>query len=378
MSKRPFSPLFLLVSTKTTLLLLFLSFCLIFWGTLDQTWYGLKHALDHCFYSFFVWTSIGSYSIPVFLGGYSLAFLLSLSLGLVFFYKRRFHVKHLGLYLLHLTLIVFLLTEGLQSLFKTEGQVMLSYGKPRNFAFSLSEHELSFINPLNPEYDEVYALDFEQFKPGKNYKIPRLNLKINVLTKWQHSALSQNAPASSTFLKVEGIDRQPYFLEPQASNDEKRLPVLEFELYSLKEGLFIGRFICSPQLPFFEEIRSKNQQLLMRLSNKRYYLPFTLNLRKFTRELHPKTNIPKSFSSLVELYSQDDQLERMSLIYMNTPLRVENMSFYQASYAQDEKTSFLQYVYNPFRLAPYVAGILMAISLFLHLLLNFIFSKRLA
>ena len=53
-------------------------------------------------------------------------------------------------------------------------------------------------------------------------------------------------------------------------------------------------------------------------------------------------------------------------IYMNHPLRFEGLTFYQASYAENNTVSILQVVKNPGWLLPYISCLIMSIGLILH------------
>jgi hypothetical protein len=51
------------------------------------------------------------------------------------------------------------------------------------------------------------------------------------------------------------------------------------------------------------------------------------------------------------------------LIYMNNPLRYSGLTFYQAGFENDDRTTVLQVVRNPSWLVPYIACALMTAGL---------------
>jgi len=104
------------------------------------------------------------------------------------------------------------------------------------------------------------------------------------------------------------------------------------------------------------------------LSQARRYLPFSLTLRDFRRELYPGTEIPKSFSSLVRLRHPERFEDRDVLISMNNPLRYGGKAFFQASFGKEETLSVLQVVSNPGWLMPYLACALVGLGLAAHFL----------
>ncbi len=66
------------------------------------------------------------------------------------------------------------------------------------------------------------------------------------------------------------------------------------------------------------------------LRHKRYQMPYTIVLDDFTRELHPRTGIAKSFMSDVTKLGDGD--DRSLRIEMNEPLRAGGLVLFQASW----------------------------------------------
>ena len=97
-------------------------------------------------------------------------------------------------------------------------------------------------------------------------------------------------------------------------------------------------------------------------------LPFSLTLKRFTSDYYPYTNIPRAFSSLVELDNPLRHVHRQVLISMNHPLRYGGFAFYQASFVQGGKSSILEVTRNPGWLLPYAACLMIGSGLLLHFL----------
>jgi len=98
-------------------------------------------------------------------------------------------------------------------------------------------------------------------------------------------------------------------------------------------------------------------------------LPITIKLLDFTKAMHPGTDMPKSFSSRVEIAAGGSR--RQAVVSMNRPLRYRNYTFYQSSYAEDgrggESSTFLV-VRNSGRWLPYAASALLFLGLAVHFL----------
>jgi hypothetical protein len=98
-------------------------------------------------------------------------------------------------------------------------------------------------------------------------------------------------------------------------------------------------------------------------------LPMTIKLLDFSRSMHPGTDIPKSFTSRVEIAAGGAR--RLAVISMNRPLRYRGYTFYQSSYAEDGRggeSSTFQVVRNSGRWLPYAASALIFLGLTLHFL----------
>ena len=95
-----------------------------------------------------------------------------------------------------------------------------------------------------------------------------------------------------------------------------------------------------------------------------------MTLKKFQHDVYAGTDIPKNFSSLVEVSRPSTGEAREVLIYMNQPLRYGGKAFYQASFGKNDTLSILQVVENPGWLLPYVSCVLVALGLLVHFALG--------
>jgi hypothetical protein len=70
-------------------------------------------------------------------------------------------------------------------------------------------------------------------------------------------------------------------------------------------------------------------------------VPFSLKLNRFILERYPGSNSPASFQSNITLIDNDRKYFRQDSIYMNNVLRYKGYRFYQSSYDEDEKGTYL-------------------------------------
>jgi hypothetical protein len=114
----------------------------------------------------------------------------------------------------------------------------------------------------------------------------------------------------------------------------------------------------------------------MALRPVRYYKPYTITLLEFKHDIYAGTDIPSNFSSKIHLRDPARGEDRDVLIRMNTPLRYAGETFYQASFADNDRVSILQVVRNPAALTPYVACSLVAAGLIVQFLTHLIGFAR--
>ena len=132
------------------------------------------------------------------------------------------------------------------------------------------------------------------------------------------------------------------------------------------DGIYIG-FLGQP---ITQNIQVDNVDYSLILRRHRAYLPFKLKLNNFNKEMHPGTNIAKSYSS--DIFLIENNIQRKVLIQMNEPLRHKGYTFYQASFIDGDliQTTVLAVVKNYGRLFPYISSIIMCLGILIHLLLR--------
>ena len=120
-------------------------------------------------------------------------------------------------------------------------------------------------------------------------------------------------------------------------------------------GRSYGTWLVSTVLGAPQSFIHEGRTYALSMRPRRYYLPYSVTLKKFSHDVYPGTDIPKNFSSLVHLSNPARGEERDVLIYMNQPLRYDGKAFYQASYGKGDTLSILQVVANPGWLLPYIS-----------------------
>ncbi|NIA15974.1 MAG: hypothetical protein GWP08_18070 [Nitrospiraceae bacterium] len=139
-----------------------------------------------------------------------------------------------------------------------------------------------------------------------------------------------------------------------------------------QEGIVWGR----SRAPF--TVSSDGKQWAVALRTRRWQLPFTITLDKFTRELYPGTNMPKTFAS--DVTKLQDGVRQQSRISMNEPLRISIdgrfwdpvYTFYQSSWGpanagpDDRLFSTFAVVRNPAEQFPLYACLIVTLGMTIH------------
>jgi cytochrome c biogenesis protein ResB len=142
------------------------------------------------------------------------------------------------------------------------------------------------------------------------------------------------------------------------------LPSAFIEITTAGQSQGIWLVSAAMNAPQSFTFNGRTYTLSMRLL--RQYLPYSFTLKQFRHDVYPGTQIPKNFSSLVQVVNPSRNESREVLIYMNQPLRYEGKTFYQASFGKNDTLSILSVVENPGWLLPYISCVLVSLGLLVH------------
>lgn len=372
-------PLFQFFSSlKLTVVLLAFSMALIFFGTLDQVHYGIWETQKRYFESFLVvWAYPEQWVGYDFLfwlhlpmpGGYLLGGLLFVNLVTAHITRFKLSWKKSGIFLVHFGLILLLVSELLTDLVSVESQMPVDEGGTSNYSTAFRDNELVFIDRSHPDHDQVHAIPASLLKPGKTIDVPDTPLQIRTLSYYANAEVGRSTAGTNVETPAtQGIaPRMGIVISPKAESfaDEDINTATAYVEVLGSEGS-LGVWLVSnviderfpPQL-----VQYGNQDWEMALRFTRNYYPFEIELIDFSHDKYPGTEIPHNFSSEVMVRHQDSTKNQKALIYMNHPLRYEGLTFYQASFANQDTTSIFQVVRNPGWLLPYVSVLLMGLGM---------------
>jgi hypothetical protein len=353
------------VSLRLTVVLLILSLLLVFAATLDQVNLGIWAVQEKYFRSFFVLWKLGDIPVPVFPGGYLIGGLLLINLISAHIYRFKMSWAKSGIFLTHVGLILLLVGELLTGLWQEEYQMRMAEGETKSYSESYRRNELAIIETTDPKTDAVVAIPQELIAPGKELQHPKLPFRVVTRAYYPNAVLHIRAqdggqpPSPATAGVGPRLNVTPAPITYK--QDEQNWPAALIELIGSQGSL--GTWLISAQLPVSQTLEYAGRTWRLGLRPERAYKPFSLTLHEVRHDVYLGTEIPKNFSSRVQLTTPDGRENREVLIYMNNPLRFAGLTFYQYQMDSANSTSVLQVVRNPSWLFPYIACALMTLGL---------------
>jgi len=360
------------VSLRLTVALLALSIILVFWATLEQAQLGVWGVQEKFFRSLIVLSTVPGTQIPlpVFPGGYFIGGLLMINLIASHVHRFKFTWKKSGIQLTHFGLIILLVGELITGLLQEDYSMRLGEGETKNYSESFRRHELVIVDTSDPDYDNVVAIPESLVKDGDPVQHPQLPFRVQFHGYLPNSdlQLTANLADSQTAQTIpnpadQGVGPRISVIPLPVTyrDNERNLPTAWVELVGADGPL--GTWLVSPLLlaPQEFEYAGKIWRIGMRIE--REYKPFALTLLELRHDVYAGSSIPKNFSSRVRIETNDGTENREALIYMNNPLRLQGLTFYQYQMDSANGFSVLQVVRNPGRALPYIACVLMGLGL---------------
>ena len=333
---------------------------LIFLGTLAQKDMGLYAAQKRYFSAWITWF----WFLPMPGGRFTLIVIL-INLSFFFFNKSIWKIKKLGIVILHLGGILLFVGGGLTAMFSSEGNMVIEEGAQTNYVEDYHFMELAIINTSASSFDEFTIFDQALLKRNQILKHTNLNFEIEILNYLENCEPTRRTSPAGTLHK--GLLKNFMLNELKSEKEDNwNRPGMIYKISNSGTiadgmyGIFLGQSVSQTI-----SVNDKDYTIILR--RKRTHLPFSIELLDFKKILHPGTDIPKSYSSDINLI--ENGAVRKILIEMNEPLRHKGYTFFQSSFIEgpDSETTVLAVVKNYGRLFPYISSIIMCIGLLFHL-----------
>ena len=386
-----------LASLRLTVVLLALSIFLIFSGTWAQIDMGIWTTLKTYFRSYLVWIPLqiffprrwGVHGAIPYPGGTLLGTLLMINLLTAHAVRFKLKRRQLGIWLVHLGIVLLLVGEGVTAMFADENLMSIDEGQTVNYAEDVRVVELAVIDKSDPQTDRVVAIPQSMLRKGRVLHHPTLPFDLRIDQFFPNAHLVDAANATGTVVAANRGTAATRNLvaqeQPTVSGVERGDIDLPVALVTpVASGQELGTWMASLDFSLMpqdgpQEIAFDNKTYRVELRHRRVYKPYSVKLLDFKHDVYLGTDTPKNFSSRIQLVDPSHNENREVLIYMNNPLRYQGETFYQASFKQGDGGTVLQVVRNPGWLLPYVACAMGALGLLIHFgaqLLRFVNGRK--
>lgn len=373
-------------SLRLTVVLLAFSMMLIFFGTLAQVETGIWETQKIYFESFLaVWAYPEQWiayeqlfwlRIPM-PGGYLLGGMLLINLLAAHITRFKFTFKKSGLFLIHFGLILLLISELMTDLVSEESQMPVDEGGKSNYSQEYRNNELVLIDRTHADHDTVHSIPVSLLKSGQTVAVPDSPLTIRTVNYYPNAQIGRatdGAPVPSPATKGAAVKMGIVVTPAEVTYAENQINTATAYIEVLGPEGSLGTWLVSNVIddrfpPQMVELGEQSWEIALRL--KRHYYPFSVGLVDFSHDKYPGTEIPFNFSSEVMVTHNDSTKNQKALIYMNHPLRYEGLTFYQASFANDDRTSIFQVVRNPGWALPYISVLLMGAGMLIQFGMHF-------
>lgn len=349
---------------------------LTFLGTLEQTTHGLYEVQKKYFESLFVvhWAFD---RIPIPLPGvYLLLVLFCINLVLGGIIRMRKGKNTFGNLIVHLGMVLLILGGGIKYWFAVDGHMTLAENERSSTFESYYLWEIT-VTPVGDEEDTTsYVIDHEDFAlldpdGSVTFQHPELPFDLTIDGFRRNAQPMMAGPVvAGQFRTVDGFFLQEHLLEKEAEFNRAGAyaTVTNRDSGESQEAILWGVQLY----PATFEVNGTTWAVDMH--HKRYPLPFTIALDKFTHEMHPRTQMAKTFMS--DVTKTENGVEQAIKITMNEPLRHEGYTFYQASWQPADPArgipvrSTLAVVNDPADRIPLYSCIVITVGLVLHFCLK--------
>lgn len=357
-----------LTSLKLTIVCLAILMVLVIGCTLAQVSLGTWGAVEIYMRAWIVWWRLPgtSLSLPIFPGGALVGLVLMFNLVAAQVRRMELSWKKAGLWIVHAGLVLLFIGEFITGVYQVDTRLAVEVGQTVDFVESPRENELVVTDVTDPAADEVYGLPEGLLARADTIPLPGTPLTIHVKKFFRNAQLGSRRPTDPPSPATMGVGPGVAVFELAAvANDEDVNRTSAF-IEPVAGGKSYGTWLVSNVLGAPQSFTHEGRTYELAMRARRWYLPYSVTLKQFRHDVYEGTQIPKNFSSLIQLRDPAHSEDREVLIFMNQPLRYAGKAFYQASFGKQDTLTILQVVQNPGWLIPYISTILVTLGLIVH------------
>lgn len=366
-------------SLRLTVALLVASMFLVFFGTLDQVSLGIQEVQKRYFESFFVIypstpDKIGWLPMP---GGYLIGGLLIVNLVTAFILRFKARWSKGGIHLIHGGVLLLLISGFTTSALQRESQLSVIVGERASYSRDMLTNELVFIDTTHAEHNTEISIPAKLLETDASFSHEALPFTIHIQTFHKNAniylnpeeAFFEQAPMAYRASATHGIAAEQSLVvlplrmdhTPDAVNTATAMVEVKNSQGTLGTWLVSNVFDSNQHAPQTFEYAGKNWEIAMRF--KRYHKPYWIEALEVSHDVYPGTEIPKNFSSRVNIIPMDGSEPHETLIYMNHPLRYDGLTFFQHQMSAPRNQTTLLVVQNASWQLPYIAITLVGLGM---------------
>lgn len=351
--------------------LLILLALLTWLGTLEQVHTGLFEVQKKYFESFFLVHDFGPIALP--LPGANLVMCtlaVNLLVGGILRLRRSWDTS--GVLVIHLGIVLLLGASYVKNYHSEEGHLTLYEGQSGNAYESYYRWELSIGRDLGGGRLQEYLVPEEEFiTQAASGAVSLTSEALPFDVEVTHFMANCRPMPKGPMFEVEVPVIDDFFLQRERLNPTAEQNVAgAYVTARFPDGTHQAGIVWGLDTAPWT-ITAGGKEWTVDLRHQVYPMPFSVTLDVFTKEEHPRTNMPSLFSSDVTV-SEPGASTRPVKIAMNEPLRSEGLVLYQASWGPSNARpgeplfSTLSVVQNPADQYPLYACIVIAIGLLMH------------
>jgi cytochrome c-type biogenesis protein CcsB len=269
--------------------------------------------------------------------------LFCLNLSLLLIKRGPYKPKQYGMFIVHLSMIVILLSAGITRFFGYEGVMPIREGASSDFIWSRDAHLQLQVG------DNFDSFPVRFFQDGQ-----KISGKINFD--------GQKYSISATYT-------------PQGAEHAKAPASVNMTVTS-PAGITATKTVYKDESNG-APIKFGEQNARIWFGSIRIPLPYSITLDDFQLVKYPGSNNPASYESHVRLYDTEKGIDGEEVrIYMNHPLTHRNFKHFQSSYDKDEKGTILSVSYDPGKWPTYIGYMMITLGFILIFIKDLIWKKQ--
>lgn len=328
-------------------------------GTVAQKEIGLFASQEKYFASLYY--TFGFIPLP---GGLTLIAILSVNLLAKFLFKSEWAWKKTGTIITHFGVLVLILGGAISFLSSKEGYLSVPQGETRNLIEDYHQRQLV----IRGAKSILISIPHEQIQDGMKVAAADIPFTITIDKYCFNCGITRRSETEQDGWTSPGKFMQLNNKTPDPQ-DERNMTGVEFSV-SGAGAEKDGKYLTFDKFPKPPQITINDIVYTIAIERATRPLPFSVTLDKFERDFHPGTDMASAYKSTITVTDGDTSWP--ALIEMNEPLRFKGFTLYQSSFDESGSTpnTVLTVVENKGRIFPYIATLIIAFGLILHLVIR--------